>query len=392
MGNDQSVKRQTHEMMYDSFMYAPVVSYRTQAEHQSNFKLDEPKNGSSSKSNSPLLSTAYRGVWSMTYSSSLAPPARTGQCHVYDPETNSLVIAYGSDRQGRYLNDMWSLNLDQMKWRKVNKSLLAPRQYSSAVLIGREMYIFGGAHDNVFYNDLHRVNIDNGKCEQLTCTGTQPVPRTSPMIFAVGNVIYIAGGFNGRAHGGVYYVNINDLEWHRFNSSNTGLPAPSYCMYKNKYFVFGGVNGASLAQFFPEKGEFTPFPCIGTEPTIDLTRCSLVEADEYIFLIGGESTAAYMHIFALDVKRQWWFAFHVRPDNNSLSISDGTVNKTGLFMLPREHSAAVVYSTKLRSIVSVMGSRMTEPPPIFTIEIGEALGFLHLRNDMLDMLLLTQER
>ena len=95
MGNDQSVKRTSHEMMYDSFMYAPVVSFRTQAEHESSFNRDEPKQIATAKTNSPLLQTAYRGVWSMSYSMSLAPAARNGQCHVYDPETNSIVIAYG---------------------------------------------------------------------------------------------------------------------------------------------------------------------------------------------------------------------------------------------------------------------------------------------------------
>jgi hypothetical protein len=37
-----------------------------------------------------------------------------------------------------------------------------------------------------------------------------------------------------------------------------------------------------------------------------------------------------------------------------------------------------------RELVSVMGSRMKEPPPIFRIGIGEALGVIHLRSDMLE--------
>jgi hypothetical protein len=116
-----------------------------------------------------------------------------------------------------------------------------------------------------------------------------------------------------------------------------------------------------------------------------------VPADELLFLVGGEASFGYMHLFALDVKRQWWFAFHVRPDNVTVSCDDGTVNKIGLFMLPREHSASVVYSPRERELISVMGSRMNEPPPIFRISIGEALAVVHLRSDMLEAFLATSD-
>jgi hypothetical protein len=54
-------------------------------------------------------------------------------------------------------------------------------------------------------------------------------------------------------------------------------------------------------------------------------------------------------------------------------------------MMPREHGAVVVYARRTRELVSIMGSRMHEPPPIFRIAIGEALGVVHLRSDMLEV-------
>lgn len=403
MGNDQSARRQTHDMMFDSFVYTPVTAHRTEAEHSSRFiQEDVPSLGYSKKQEYPLLKTAYRGIWSIEHSVTLGPIARIGQCHVYDKEFNRLIIAYGYTQDGQYLNDMWAYHIDTQEWKRISNSLLSPRQYPSAVLIGREMYIFGGAHEITFYADLHRVNIDTGKVEIIPTIGDGPCPRTSPMLFAKQNKIYLWSGYDGRSHGGVYSLDLesiinidlnnqNDvpkLSWYRFQSSNTGLPAPPYCVFRERYFVFGGINGSPIAQFIPEKGEFDPFPCTGTEPSTELSRPCLVAADEYIFLIGGEANIDFMHIFALDVKRKWWFAFHVRPDNVTLSVADGMVNKIGLFMLPREHSAAVVYSEKNRTIYSVMGSKMIEPPPIFKIDLGEALASVHLRSDMLEMTVL----
>lgn len=405
MGNEQSARRQTHDMMFDSFMYAPVTTHRTEADHTSRFIQDDIPSLVSSKKQEQLLKTAYRGIWSMEHSTTLGPIARIGQCHVFDKETNSIIIAYGYTQNGDYLNDMWSFNIDTSEWKRISNSLLSPRQYPSAVLIGREMYIFGGAHEIEFYADFHRINIDTGRVELIPIDGEGPCPRTSPMLFVKNNTIYLWSGYDGRSHGGVYSIDIESiinvdlnnqsecpkLTWHRFQSSNTGLPAPAYCEFRDHYFVFGGINGSPIAQFIPEQGEFDPFPCTGTEPSIELSRPSLLAVDEYIFLIGGEATINFMHIFALDVKRKWWFAFHVRPDNNTLSVSDGMVNKIGLFMLPREHSAAVAYSEKKRAIYSIMGSKMIEPPPIFKIDLGEALASVHLRSDMIEMLVLIPD-
>jgi hypothetical protein len=149
--------------------------------------------------------------------------------------------------------------------------------------------------------------------------------------------------------------------------------------------VYGGITGTPMAIFDPETGGFKAMPCVGVEPGAELSHASLVSADEYIFLVGGDARTKYMHLYALDVKRKWWFAFHVRPDNETLSVSDGVVNRLGLFMLPREHSVSIVYSPRERQLVCAMGSRLIDPPPVFTIAIGEALGALHLRNDMLDL-------
>lgn len=388
MGNEQSNLRTSHDMMYDSFMYAPTTTHRTQAEHQQRFIQDDAPRLITAKSQAPLLKTAYKGIWSMEFSTTIGPIVRIGQCQVYDPELNRIIIAYGCSSNGRFLNDMWAYNMHSSEWHCISKSLLSPRQYPSAVLIGRDMYVFGGACENEFFADFHRINIDTGACQLISTHGTQPCPRTSPALFSYHNSIFLWSGYDGRSHGGVYKIDLDhpNPTWYRFPNSHTGLPAPAFCQYKDQYFVFGGVNGSPLSEFDPKTGDFNPFPCIGTEPSIDLIRPSLVAVDEFIFLIGGDASIEYMHIFALDIKRKWWFAFHVRPDNVSLSLSDGLVNKIGLFMLPREHSSSVVYSPQLRTIVSVMGSRMIDPPPIFKIEIGEALASVHLRSDMFEMI------
>lgn len=377
--------RQYHPRAYDAFSYAPITAHRTEAEYSHRFDLrpvtiDQPAQR--------LLKTAYYGIWSMKFQDAITPTPRIGQCSVYDPVKDSLVIAYGLSPDGKYLNDAWSLSLIDLKWTRIAQTLLTPREYPSAVLIGRRMFIFGGAVENEFFADLHYLDLDTGEVRLIEARGDAPGPRTSPGLFASDKALYLWSGWNGRAHGSVYTLTAGDCIWRRYDKPHTGVPAPACCWHKGKYYVYGGATGTPMSVFDPETGELEPMPCIGTEPTQELAHAALVSCDEYVMLIGGESTVQYMHLFALDVKRKWWFAFHVRPDGETLMVSDGVVNKAGLFMLPREHSASIVYSPRERQLVSVMGSKMADPPPVFTISVGEALGALHLRNDMLDLFLI----
>lgn len=381
MGSEESrapANKQSYAKMFDSFSYTPITSQRTEANYVGGFRpdvLSRPK---------PMMNTAYYGKWSMHLLVGESPEPRIGQCHVYDKKTDSIVIAYGCDARGECLNDCWALSLKTMKWRLISHKLFEPRQYSSAILMGRKMIIFGGTANGRYFAQLHYVDLDDGSVHEIQTTGTEPAPRTSPAFFSHGDFLFIWSGFDGRVHNGLYRLNINDGVWQRSNESYTGISAPACCFFKGKYYIFGG-GVPPVTTFDPEKCLFEPFPCTGTEPSAELLHATLIAGDEYIFLVGGETSQKYMHIFALDVKRQWWFAFHVRPDNDTLSTADGIVNNSGLFMLPREHSTSAVYSPAQRALVSVMGSRFHNPAPIFKISVDTALSFCHIRSDMYEM-------
>lgn len=391
MGNNQGAAvahqaRQSYGKMYDSFSYAPVTTHRTEATYSARFQGENSLNPNAIGQPAPLLKTAYYGKWRMRLLEDLGPEARIGQCNVFDPVNDTLIIAYGHGRDSGYLNDAWVLHLKPMRWSLLQKSLLSPRSYPSSVLVGRKMFIFGGAYENQFFDDLHYIDLDTGNVVIVEIQGnTKPCPRTCPAFFHYDNYLFLWGGFDGRAHGGVYRFDLSRNSWFRYEKSYTGLAAPAYCCHDGKYYVFGGVKGTPLSVFDPKTGDFQPFPCVGTEPHMSLTHASLISVDEYMFLVGGEDSTAFMHIFALDVKRSWWFAFHVRPDNETLTLADGIVNKVGLFMLPREHSSSVIYSTKERELVSVMGSKMSDQAPVFSVTLGESLSCIHLRNDMLEL-------
>ena len=110
----------------------------------------------------------------------------------------------------------------------------------------------------------------------------------------------------------------------------------------------------------------------------------MVLVDKYAFFIGGKSNSKFTLIYACDLERLWWFVFHIKPDRVSANTSNGYVNEIGMFLVPSLHSFALFYSNKRREIGMTLGIPTIDPPPISTISIGEALGFLHIRDDMID--------
>ena len=374
--------QQSHGRVYDAFCYAPTPARKKDSKysHGLNLRPSTIKNPGRK-----LLNTPYYGSWSMRFCNTVSPSPRIGQCSVYDPVNNALIIAYGLSATGKYLNDAWALSLTDFTWKKLSDALLSPRAYSSAVLVGRRMFVYGGALDGELFADLHWLDLDTGEVMLVNVSGDVPGPRTGAGLFASAETLYLWSGWNGQAQGSMYSCGANEYGWRRCDLNCPGVPAPSCCWHKGKYYIYGGENGATMSVFDPETGETESISCIGAVPSQELAHATLVSLDEYVMLIGGESTSKYMYVYALDVRRKWWFAFHVRPDNQTLALSDGVVNKMGLFMLPREHSASIVYSAKERRLVSVMGSRLADPVPVFTISVGEALSVLHLRNDMLDL-------
>ena len=340
---------------------------------------------------SDLLRTAYHGVWSMASTHGNPPISRTGQCSVIDTEHDRLIIAYGSDASGACLNDAWVLDLKGLEWTCLAPSLLGPRKYPSAVLVNRKMFIFGGVCESTFFTDLHFIDIDTGSVTRVETSGDGPCARTSPVFFFSDDRLMVWGGEGDHIQNQLHWINIDGGEWHSCDEKQAGRPAAAFCAHGDKEFVFGSSSDAGLLRFDSESMQFDELSPVGAGPLPELCHPALVAADEYLFVVGGEAESGYMDLFALDVRRLRWFAFHVRPDNVSLTVADGTVSNQGLFMMPRESSASVAYNAHERELVSVMGSLIMDPAPVFRISIGEALGVLHLRSDMYDMFLSDME-
>lgn len=385
MGNEESSIKMLDA--YTGQSYMPLSGSRSDAA-QRVFEQPTIAELDSTRTANKLLKVAYHGIWSMSIPSGVNPMPRIGHAWCYSPERDSIYIAYGRGGNGDYYSDCWCLNLAEKRWYTVSKKLLSPRAGVTGLYYNGKLYMFGGYMGTEYFADLHSVDLDSGEIQTYNFPGDCPSPRAEAAMFFAGGHLTIWGGHDVHTPDS---VSVLDGGTWVTAGTHPGRAAPAFCVFQSprggpqQTFCFGSAPSEGLLRFDASGGSFEAVDTTGTVPPAGITRGVMVPGDEFVFMIGGEAAGAHMHVFALEVRRNWWFAFHVRPDGESLTVEDGIVNKIGLFMLPREFGSSIAYRQEQRELVGVLGSRLDDPPRAYTIAIGEALGTIHFRSDMLEM-------
>lgn len=395
MGNNTSNAQDDQVYSQIGGNITPLNTIRTHDYYDSDTNMNISRN--SSQNIQPILTQAkksdYSAIWSSQIPDSPAPIARAAQCYVYDPQTNKIIIAYGMDNHTSYLNDCWALDLSTLTWSLLNSELLSPRCYASAILITslptREMFIFGGYNGYKYFSDLHSINLETG---QITRYDINVSPRQSAILFSSPTSLFIYSGFNGNELRSFSEFNLQTHEC--TNSEVTDFRGRSAATFVESYdgihwFVFGDTVGHPLLRFDNETQVFNEMSCAGFGPPAMLKNAMICCADHYLFVTGGQKDSPYTYIYGLDIDRKTWLVFSIQPDDETVTNSDGCV-KNGNFQVPRQHSGVMAYSPATRSLMSVMGSKYTEPPPVQIVYIGDALAVLHLKSDILSMLFISE--
>ena len=387
MGNGQSRTNRA----YLKAVGAPPMMPRKRSKHQ-DYQLQGTE-VSRPVVAKPRCKTAFFGVWSLLQAplSEVVPSARSRQISVYDDVRHTILIVYGVDALGNYVNDSWELSINGYKWSRVNLSLPESRINASCTKVGRELIIFGGRNRNGDYlANLHSINLDSGAVTVFPCT-REPPGRESACLFATSEKVYVWSGNNGKTLTDLCVYSRGRGDWVEFRELEDviGRQYPSFVQSQltpSMHYVFGSTQGHPLMTFDTESETFQVMKCSGTAPPSELQSAMVTVADEFLFVIGGVKESQFTYVYGLDVRRHQWFAFYVAPDNETTTEEDGNWSKVGIFQLPRQFGGVLHYCPETRSLVSVMGSLYYEPPPISVISIGQALGFLHLRSDLAAML------
>lgn len=338
-----------------------------------------------------LPKPGFECVWSLRYPESLSPTSRIAHFSSFSEDYQKLFIGYGEDFTGTLLSDIWEFDLNTGCWTRleIEGGELEPRRGCSGYVFGNHLLVFGGETAAGYVSDLHVIDLNTLSLVVLDADGPAPPPMIGAVIALVENRIFVWGGFNGAPQDSLYILDTLRMEWRRVNTSIPGRYSIPWCVIGDKIYAYGGSKEATLVVIDMTLESVTEVTCTGAPPPADAHGAGMCRFDNNLVYFGGQARSKWSLVYCLDIRRRWWFVLHVAPDGETVGISDGNVSEYGLFMVPRTHQFAVGYSRDARTIVATLGFPMREPPPLFLLDMRDAISVIHMRDDMLAILKAT---
>ena len=334
-----------------------------------------------------VLNTAFSGIWSINHPDCISPPARCGHFTFEDKEKQRVYIGYGQTVDSKPLTDIWVMDIPTQTWSEIKISNpFSPRNGSRAVGFRNTLIVFGGFYKDKYFNDIFVINLDTKGCIELQTNGERPEPRSTPIIGVWKESLYIWGGFNSGWPNSLSVLDLRSLNWSHYPQEIHGRTSIPYVQIEEKIYAYGCSKTNGLIEINMETRTVSEIKTTGAPPPSETMSGTMVKMEQYLLYFGGKKDSQTMLVYALDLTRMWWFVFFITPDNNTISLCDGTVSESGLFLLPRLHSVSAVYDHQKKEVIAFLGSPMADPIPHNVLRVGEAFGFLNLRDDMLDAL------
>lgn len=384
MGQDESVVPKPSRPSVND-VYMPISSTRSYDEINNHGFADTSDND---PSYAKPVKQPFSGIWSIEMPAGHTPVPRSGHFSVYDKDSNTCYIGCGINKDSVFLNDIWRLDCITHTWMmlKTTGSKISPRTGSSAVVYRNYLIVFGGYNSTDYVNDLYTIDLSNYQVNRLDTKGDIPSGRSSPTFEVIDDCIFCWGGFNGDWPNRLHVLDLKTLTWSSYQQSITGRAAVPHVVYGDNIYIFGGSKSSGMMKINAKSKICEIMQTVGPQP-LSITTCGgMVIAQQYIFFIGGKSETTYTLVYCFDISRNSWFVFYITPDEETVTKSDGRLTENGLFMIPRIHSFGIYYDENQKSIYTFLGFPHNDPSPFYLLRIGDALGTLNHRNDMLDSL------
>ena len=331
-----------------------------------------------------MIHTGFHATWSMLEPHSICPESRTSHFTAYDADSEVAYIGYGIDSKDTLHNDVWSFDMRTKVWRKIpiNPNIISPRNGTTAVLVGRHIYLFGGFRGMNYHADFHVLDLESLAITQVP--GAGPAPRIGHVMAHHDTRIMIWGGYNGNWLSDLWIYDIARGTWREVATPYKGRTATAFCSHGESCYIFGCSKVDGLLRFDWATETLNAVPATGTLPHSEISSAAIVAFDRYLLLTGGKSSSEnFGYCYGFDTVRRWWFVINVFPDDDTTSICDGAIDNNGYFKVPRTAQSSIVYRSSDRSVNAFLGTPFVEPPLVSCLQVGDALSFIHHQTDML---------
>ncbi|KAG0207190.1 Negative regulator of mitotic exit [Mortierella sp. GBA30] len=202
--------------------------------------------------------------WNRLEPASELPPARAGHCAA--AHDGKIYIFGGADEQFFY-NDIWCYDPQINKWEAVPAFGVLPtsRQGHASTVVDDTMYIYGGMdHEDQLLGDLSAFKFNERRWLTFPDTVDSASPRTEHAMCRVGDKIYILGGqleLNANEDSASIYI---------LDTTKIRYPEPSSISSLRSAYESDGAQRAETVQGSGQDNFHRPTP--SPEANVDLRR------------------------------------------------------------------------------------------------------------------------
>ncbi|KAF9388487.1 Negative regulator of mitotic exit [Podila verticillata] len=229
------------------------------------------------------------------------PPATSGHTAV----TLGQYIMYfgGKDLKNKSSDSLYVLHTVRKEWNKpsIQGLLPAPRHSHAACVIGTTMYIFGGQFNEYYFNDvcsfdMKSLNTANPKWNRLEPASELPPARAGHCAAAYDGKFYIFGGADEQFfYNDIWCYDPQANKWEAvpaFGVLPTSRQGHAACVVDDTMYIYGGMNhedqllGDLSAFKFNERRWLTyPDTLESAPPRTEHAMCNV---GDKIYILGGQ--------------------------------------------------------------------------------------------------------
>jgi N-acetylneuraminic acid mutarotase len=169
--------------------------------------------------------------------------------HAMTGHKGRLYVFGGLDgNSGKSSGQLWSLSCTAgASWEQLPEG--PPRSDCGSLCVFQEaLYVFGGASQHAFHNDVHRFNLVSRRWEEVQCHGPAPSARSRHSVDIWRSFLVVYGGSAATDESfdqTVYLLDLDTRQWHTVRAESV-VYAPqarrdhAACVIKDSLYVYGG--------------------------------------------------------------------------------------------------------------------------------------------------------
>lgn len=228
-------------------------------------------------------------------------------CFLYD---GNMITFGGVTSLYTYSNTLHSFNLETDEWNLIesNETLISRRAFHSGVIVGKDIYIFGGENDFGNLNDFFKFDLKTFEWKKIETDTSHIHPRVEHACMYYNNSIIVYGGTrNGESFfGDIHSYNITTGLWKNFESnrgpSRSGI---TISHYKDRMFVVGGYDGKERGDLWIYDFKSETWRQCSDRMLPERSFYSLSKYNDSFFIFGGhnqEINEVYDEMIELELK------------------------------------------------------------------------------------------